>query len=84
MEEAIQSYEKSLYKISDTVPSISILKKETWYNKANLFVMSMVFYIMAFLVVCTSLLFWPNVLKKIALIYYNEVVVEDYKKSRSG
>ena len=68
MEEAIQSYEKSLYKISDTVPSISILKKETWYNKANLFVMSMVFYIMAFLVVCTSLLFWPNILKKIALI----------------
>ena len=57
MEQAMQSYEKSLYEISDSVPSISILEKETWYNKANLFVMSMVFYIIAFLVICTSLLF---------------------------
>ena len=68
MEQAMQSYEKSLYEISDSVPSISILEKETWYNKANLFVMSMVFYIIAFLVICTSLLFWPNILKKIALV----------------
>ena len=30
--------------------------------------MSMVFYIIAFLVICTSLLFWPNILKKIALV----------------
>ena len=68
MGQAMQSYEKSLYEISDSVPSISILEKETWYNKANLFVMSMVFYIIAFLVICTSLLFWPNILKKIALV----------------
>ncbi len=68
MGQAMQSYEKSLYEISDSVPSISILEKETWYNKANLFVMSMVFYIIAFLVICTSLLFWPDILKKIALV----------------
>ena len=68
MDEAMLSYENSLYKISSTIPSASILKKETWYNKANLFFISIIFYIIAFFAVCTSLLFWTNRLRGIALI----------------
>ena len=68
MQEAMNEYEVALYKTSTKIPTISILKKETWYNKANLFVISIMFYIMAFLAVCASLLFWPNILRKIALI----------------
>ena len=69
VEEAMIGYESSLYdsSLSAEIPSISMLKRETWYNQANLFTMSIIFYILGFIVICFSLLFWNKWLRIIAL-----------------
>ena len=65
---SIAQYESVLYSHFSDVPSVSMLKRETHYNQSGLFSMSIAFYIIAFMCICLSLLFWPAILKKIALI----------------
>tara|TARA_B100001142_G_scaffold254159_1_gene255072 strand:- start:1594 stop:3438 length:1845 start_codon:yes stop_codon:yes gene_type:complete len=68
MSKSIISYETTLYDMSSEVPSLSNLKRETWYNQANLFTSSIVFYIISFILVCFSLLFSPNILRKLSFL----------------
>ena len=69
MQQALDNYELALYDSSNSVdiPSVSMLKRETWYNQANLFTISIVFYILAFIIVCFSLLFWNKWLRRLSL-----------------
>ena len=68
--DALKSYEQALYNSSDgiEIPSVSMLKRETWYNHANLFTISIVFYIFGFIMICFSLLFWNKWLRRVALL----------------
>lgn len=68
MDKSIKDYQTILYEMTSNIPSESMLKRETWYNQANLFTYSIIFYIVAFIFISFSLLFWPNILRKISLV----------------
>ena len=64
--EILLSYEEALYSGSKDVPGLSILEKEVWYNKTNLFYKSTALYILGFIFLCLSYLSRPELLKKLA------------------
>ena len=64
--ESISNYKEILYSASVDVPDSSILKKEVWYNKVNLFYKSTAFYLLAFILLSLSYLFKPEILSKLA------------------
>jgi len=68
MDKSIKDYQTVLYEMTSNIPSESMLKRETWYNQANLFTYSIIFYIIAFILISFSLLFWPNILRKASLV----------------
>ena len=64
--ELSNNYTKVMYSSPSDIPSISILKKEVWYNKINLFYLSTAFYLLSFIFICLSYLFKPEFLIKIS------------------
>ena len=68
MDKSIKDYQTILYEMTSNIPSESMLKRETWYNQANLFTYSIIFYIISFILISFSLLFWPNILRKVSLV----------------
>ena len=50
------------------ITSLSMLKREVKYNKSNLFTNSIVLYILSFIFVCFSLMFWTKSLRRIAML----------------
>ena len=60
------NYTSLIYSSPSELPSISILKKEVWYNKINLFYLSTGFYLFSFIFICFSYLFKPELLIKIS------------------
>ena len=56
-EVAVKKYKETLSKIYDS--NTKLLKREVWYNKANLLYIVISLYVMAFLSICISLIFKP-------------------------
>ena len=63
---ALLEYEKLL--MENDVFNINHLKIETWYNELNVFVKSMIFYILAFFLLSISFMYKPVFLKKVAFL----------------
>ena len=64
--QSLSSYKEALYSESKDIPEFSILEKEVWYNKVNLFYKSTALYVLGFIFLCLSYLFKPNILIKLA------------------
>jgi len=58
---------KKIIENNTDIASLSMLKREVRYNKSNLFTNSIVFYILSFIFVCFSLMFWNKSLRRIAM-----------------
>ena len=54
MSDALIDYQKAFISFPDQSINIGILKLETFYNKSNLFVYSLAFYLIGFILLCIS------------------------------
>ena len=66
--ESMLLYKEALYSENQDVPSFTILEKEVWYNKSDLFYKSTAFYLLAFIFLFFGYLFKPHILNKIAAL----------------
>ena len=66
MSEALKSYRTGLLSSPGDRVKFSILEKETWLNKANLFTLSLVFYLFGFILLGISWMVQPILLKNVA------------------
>ena len=64
--ESLLLYKEALYSESIDVPNLSVLKKEVWYNKVDLFYKSTALYVFGFILLCLSYLFKPLLLSRLA------------------
>ena len=72
MDVALSNYYNELNNNYATSVDSHRLKLETWYNQANMFYMSVAFYILAFLLLGISWISSPTIFKKIA--YFSLIV----------
>ena len=68
MDEAMTNYYIELNNNYSTLVDSHRLKLETWYNQANLFYISVAFYILAFLLLGFSWITAPTILRKMAYV----------------
>ena len=66
MSDALKSYRAGLLSSPGDRVKFSILEKETWLNKANLFTLSLVFYLFGFILLGISWMVQPILLKNVA------------------
>ena len=66
MSDALKSYRTGLLSSPGDRVKFSILEKETWLNKANLFTLSLVFYLFGFILLGISWMVQPILLKNVA------------------
>jgi len=66
MSDALKSYRTGLLSLPSDRVKFSILEKETWLNKANLFTLSLVFYLFGFILLGISWMVQPILLKNVA------------------
>ncbi len=66
MDDALKSYKTGLLSSPGDRVKFSILEKETWLNKANLFTLSLVFYLFGFILLGISWMVQPILLKNVA------------------
>ena len=66
MSDALKSYRTGLLSSPGDRVKFSILEKETWLNKANLFTLSLVFYLFGFILLGISWMVQPILLKNAA------------------
>ena len=66
MDNALKSYKTGLLSSPGDRVKFSILEKETWLNKANLFTLSLVFYLFGFILLGISWMVQPILLKNVA------------------
>ena len=66
MDGALKSYKTGLLSSPGDRVKFSILEKETWLNKANLFTLSLVFYLFGFILLGISWMVQPILLKNVA------------------
>ena len=66
MSDALKSYRTGLVSSPGDRVKFSILEKETWLNKANLFTLSLVFYLFGFILLGISWMVQPILLKNVA------------------
>ena len=66
MSDALKSYRTGLLSLPGDRVKFSILEKETWLNKANLFTLSLVFYLFGFILLGISWMVQPILLKNVA------------------
>jgi len=66
MDDALKSYKTGLLSSPGDRVKFSILEKETWLNKANLFTLSLVFYLFGFILLGISWMVQPILLKNAA------------------
>ena len=66
MSDALKSYRTGLLSSPGDRVKFSILEKETWLNKANLFTLSLVFYLFGFILLGISWMVQPILLKNFA------------------
>ena len=66
MSDALKSYRTGLLSSLGNRVKFSILEKETWLNKANLFTLSLVFYLFGFILLGISWMVQPILLKNVA------------------
>ena len=66
MSDALKSYRTGLLSTPGDRVKFSILEKETWLNKANLFTLSLVFYLFGFILLGISWMVQPILLKNVA------------------
>jgi len=66
MDDALKSYKTGVLSSPGERVKFSILEKETWLNKANLFTLSLVFYLFGFILLGISWMVQPILLKNIA------------------
>ena len=66
MSDALKSYRTGLLSSPGDRVKLSILEKETWLNKANLFTLSLVFYLFGFILLGISWMVQPILLKNVA------------------
>ena len=64
MNSAMENYKDALLMIPDELIDISVLKKETWMNRVNLFYKSVGLYLFAFILLGLSWMIQPLLLKK--------------------
>tara|TARA_Y100000996_G_C22545467_1_gene651607 strand:+ start:648 stop:2468 length:1821 start_codon:yes stop_codon:yes gene_type:complete len=69
MPESLLLYKEALYSESIDAPSLSVLKKEVWYNKVDLFYKSTALYVFGFIFLCLSYLFKPVLLSRLAGLF---------------
>jgi len=63
---ALRSYKSGLLSFPGERVDFSILDKESWLNKANLFTISLVFYLIGFVLLGVSWMIQPELFRKIA------------------
>ena len=66
MDDALKFYKTGLLSSPGDRVKFSILEKETWLNKANLFTLSLVFYLFGFILLGISWMVQPILLKNVA------------------
>ena len=66
MDDALKSYKTGVLSSPGERVKFSILEKETWLNKANLFTLSLVFYLFGFILLGISWMVQPILLKNVA------------------
>ena len=65
---SISNYTEVLYSAPVNLPDASILQKEVWYNKVNLFYKSTALYLLAFFLISFTWIFKPKILTTLANI----------------
>ena len=65
---ALNNYKIALNNLQFSEIDIENIKKENWLNRTDLFVKSLVFYILAFIVLLVSWMLKPNLLRKVAFM----------------
>ncbi len=64
--DALRSYKTGLLSFPGERINFSILKQESWLNKANLFTISLVFYLFGFILLGMSWMVHPDLFRKVA------------------
>ena len=64
--EALRSYKTSLLSYPGERVDFSVLEKESWLNKANLFTISLIFYLLGFILLGVSWMILPDILRNIS------------------
>ena len=64
--DALRLYKSGLLSIPGERVNFSILKQERWLNKANLFTISLIFYLFGFILLGISWMVHPDLFRKVA------------------